>query len=294
MADTKVLDKYKSLMAGQSNAPLSNSIIGLLGPMSSGKTTLACTASDFCPDTLPAAKMTDLEDVAVIPVEDGGVDSLVGLRLRVPPKNVIPFSAILADVKHPVQAWSISVDLARASGATKLVGDSISQLDVLLQGWLNTEEGKLQWGGDKFAMFRYSLGAHQVILAKVKEFLGLKVMTFTPQAVLDDLKADGTEKVQAALLMDQKAQRIDKAQGTIAQADLILGLTGKARELWTRDMSLLLGLQQVKEGSGYVRQILTTFNEKSGLATKSRFEGILAPVEEGPLCKIIRKVRAFS
>jgi hypothetical protein len=288
------LEKYQKMMTAHEGAPLSNSIIGLLGAPSSGKSTLACTVSDKCPEELPAKSLTELDDVAYIGIEDGGLDSLTSLRLRVPPKNVVPYAAILADTKHPIVAFDMAVDIAISTGATKLVVDSISQLDVLLQGWLNTPAGKLEWSGDKFAMFRYSLGSHQVSLAKFKTFQGLKIAIFTPQAVLEDLDTKGQEKSASALAMDQKIARQDKAQGSIAQADLILGLTGKARELWTRDMSLLLGLVQEKSGSEYTRKVYTKFSDKIGLATKSRFEGLLpAVLEKNHLGHAIRTIRSF-
>jgi hypothetical protein len=292
--DQKALEKYKALAAQKQGKPLENAMILLLGAMSSGKTTLGFTASEQCPDKLPAEKLTDLEDIAYIPVEAGGEDSLRGLKLRVPPKHVVPFAEMLGDIKHPVQATCTAVDFAKSLGVNKLFMDSGSKFDGLLQGWLNTDEGKLQWGGDKFAMFRYSLASHQVLNLKVQEFTGLKIVSFHPQAVIEDLDSKGQEKSASAQAMDQKMARQDKANGTIAQADLILGVTGKARDLWPKDASLILGLQQVKKDGKYVRQVLTQFDEKSGLAVKSRFEGILDPIEEGHLGKIIRKIRAFS
>jgi hypothetical protein len=289
------LAKYKALMSGTSGRPMDNSTILLVGPQSAGKTTLALTASDFCPDILPAQKLTDLEDIAVIPVDDGAVDSVVALKLRVPPKNIIPFGTILADVRHPIAAWGIAVDLARQTGANKLLGDSISQLDVLLQAWLNTEEGKKEWGGDKFAMFRYSLGAHQITLSKFKEFVGLRMATFHAQAALDDLDTKGQEKGATALKMDQAQTRKDKANGVIAQADLILGVTGKARDIWPRDASLVLGCVQEKLGDKYVRRVYTQFADGPSIVAKSRFEGILpAVLEENHLGKAIRMIREFG
>lgn len=293
MTDQKTLEKYQKMMSAKAEMPLANSIIGLLGAQNSGKTATACTISDFCPAELPAVKLTDLDDVCVIAVEDGGVDALVPLKLRV--KNVVPFGAIMSDVKHPVQAFDVALDLAKASGATKLVIDSLSQWDTLLQGWLSTTEGELVWGGDKFKKYAYSLGAHQVVLSKLKEFQGIKIINLLPQAVFDDLKVDGTEKAGVAIAMDKGMERRDKALGAISQADLIPSLTGKARELWTRDLSLLLALQQVKQKDGsYAREMLTQFEDKSGLACKSRFGSILNPREEMHLGKLVKKIRAFA
>lgn len=294
MAKENVLEKYQAMMTKAPGKPLENSTIILVGAQSAGKTTLALTASDFCPDKLPAEKLTDLEDVVVIPVDDGAVDSVVGLKLRVPPRNIVPFGAILADTKHPIAAWCTAVDLAKATGANKLLGDSVSQLDVLLQAWLNTEEGKKEWGGDKFAMFRYSLGAHQIALSKFKEFVGLRMATFHAQAALEDLDTKGQVKGATALAMDEGQKRKDKANGVIAQADLILGVTGKAREIWPRDASLVLGCVQEKQGNVYVRRVYTQFNDGPSIIAKSRFEGILPPVlEENHLGKAIRLIRSF-
>ena len=289
----EALARYKSLAAGKKGQPLEDGTIILLGAMTSGKTVLGLTASDQCPDVLPAKEMTELEDIAYIPVEAGGLDSLRGLRLRVSPKNVIPFAEILADVKHPIEAWNISIDMVKSLGVTKAFGDSVSKLDGLLQGWLETKEGKEQWGGDKFARFRYSLASHQVAALKIAEFAGLKLLSFHPRAVVEDLDSKGQEKGQTALAMDKAMERKDKAAGTIANADLTLGVTGGARDLWPKDASLILGLQQVKQGNEYVREVLTRFDEKSGLAVKSRFEGILAPKEEAHLGKMLRKIRSF-
>lgn len=291
----EAIERYKAMAAGKKGQPLEDGTIILLGAMTSGKTVFGLSASERCPDVLPAENMTELDDIAYIPVEAGGLDSLRALRLRVSPKNIVPFAEILGDVKHPVEAMLISVDIVKSLGVSKAFWDSLSKFDGLLQGWLETPKGKEQWGGDKFARFRYSLASHQVVALKIPEFTGLKLLSFHPKPVIDDLDSKGQEKAATALLMDKGMERKDKALGTIAQAELVLGVTGGARELWPKDASLILGLQQVKEGSGYVREILTTFDEKSGLAVKSRFEGILPQKVRGKtLNQLIRQVREFK
>lgn len=290
----EVLARYHGLMnkAVEPEKPLANSHIILLGAMSSGKTVAGLTASEQCPSELPASKLTRLEDIAYIPIEAGGLDSLKFLRLEVEPSHVIPYAEILGDVKDPAEALAISVDLARklqSGGVDKVFGDSISKFDLQVQAYLNSPEGKLLWQGDKYAMFRTSLNAHNRAYNKFVEFKGMRIYAIHPKAVVDDLTQAGGVGV-----LSEKTKRQDKANGTYAEADLILGLTGGAREIWPKDVSLQIGLQLVKENGKYVRRALTQFDEKSGLAVKSRFEGILDPIERPHLGDMIRKVREFK
>jgi hypothetical protein len=298
MALTKqeeVLLSYERKMGESKGLTLEKGWILLLGAMSAGKTVLGFSASDQFPDEVPAEKPTQLDDIGYVPIESGGEHSLQGLRLKVNPRNVVPFDEILADVKSPNLAMQISVELLNRMGVRKALFDSISKFDGIVQAFLQTAEGKQLWDqGNRRSMFGASLSMHNVAQQDVQKFTGLKILTFHPLPVFEDLDSKGAEKGATALAMDKAMERRDKAAGSIAQADLVLGVTGGAKAIWPKDASLILGLQQVKKDGKYVRQVLTQFDEKSGLAVKSRFEGILDPIEPGHLRKMIEKIRKFA
>lgn len=277
---------YQALASPEQKQVFEDALIILLGAQSSGKTTLACSASDFAPLKYPAEKLTFLEDLSVIKIDDGALDCLIPLRLRVPPKNVIDFPAIVAQVKHPVEAWNIAIDLARSHGTTKLLADSVSQWDALLSAYLNSD-GQALWGGDKFAYYRVVKAQHQIIMAKFKQFKGLRMATFHPRAVLDDLNANGSQGTET-----EGTKRKDRANALPGNAGLILGVDGSARDHWPKDASLVLACAQDKDKK---RVVFTQYDSVFDIAAKSRFEGILpARLENAHLGEVIRTIRNFS
>jgi hypothetical protein len=89
-----------------------------------------------------------------------------------------------------------------------------------------------------------------------------------------------------------RVERQDKAQGVGGMASLILDVTGRARDLWTRDASLILGVRQVQAPGGKLqREVITQFDSAIDMAVKSRFEGRLPARIEPNLRKAIKLIR---
>jgi hypothetical protein len=280
-----VLAKYQGMLKPSGGQELSDSLIIILGAPGAGKTTLAVTASEFMPDALPAPKFTMLEDVVVIGCDEGATDGLASLGLGV---KLIDFNAIDRDLKNPTQSMQVAIDLAVGSGAKICVWDTVSKFDLLLNAWL-TEHKELwtgQGGGeDKFAMFRYILATYQVLMTSFRKFSGLRIANFHAKALYDDLTKDATQK--------ERTERQDKAQGVGGMASLVLDVSGRARDLWTRDASLVLGVRQLQipGKAGLQREVLTTFDAGADMLTKNRFESRLPAKIPANLRAAIRLVR---
>lgn len=271
MATAAVLDKYKAMLKPSTGLALQDSLILILGSPGAGKTTLAATASQFIPEKLPAEKPVALDDVVFVSCDEGATDGLEALGLSV---KVVDFNAIDRDVKNPTQSMDIALDLARTSGASICVWDTVSKFDMLLASWLNQPENRGLWTGqgggeDKFALFRYVLATHQVLMSKFRQFTGLRIALFHAKAMIDDLSASTAQQ-------KERVERQDKAQGVGGMASLVLDVTGRARDLWTRDASLILGVRQVEvPGKGIQREVLTKFDSAADMLVKSRFEAKL-------------------
>jgi energy-coupling factor transporter ATP-binding protein EcfA2 len=266
-------------------AELSDSLILILGAPGAGKTTLAVTASEFMPDKLPAEKFTDLSDVVVIGCDEGATDGLASLNLGV---KLIDFNAIDRDLKNPTQSMNVAIDLACGSGAKICVWDTVSKFDMLLNAWLNLESNKAMFESegkeDKFKMFRYILATYQVLMTEFRKFKGLRIANFHAKAMFDDLTKDATQK--------DRTERADKAQGVGGMASLVLDVSGRARDLWGRDASLILGVRQIQAPGGKLqRQVITQFDANADMLVKNRFESRLPAQIEPNLRKAINTIR---
>jgi hypothetical protein len=157
-----------------------------------------------------------------------------------------------------------------------------------LNAWLNQETQKAMFESegkeDKFKMFRYILATYQVLMTSFRAFPGLRIANFHAKAMFDDLTKDATQK--------DRAERADKAQGVGGMASLVLDVSGRARDLWGRDASLILGVRQIQAPGGKLqREVITQFDSNADMLVKNRFEGRLPAKIPANLRAAIKLIR---
>jgi hypothetical protein len=75
-------------------------------------------------------------------------------------------------------------------------------------------------------------------------------------------------------------------------SSLVLDVSGRARDLWGRDASLILGVRQIQAPGGKLqREVITQFDSNADMLVKNRFEGRLPAKIPANLRAAIKLIR---
>lgn len=291
MAEAKKdIDYYINLgTAGSGELVLENSIIGILGGQDSGKSVLAASVSKRFAG-IPAATLTEIDDVIWLEAEPGSTDSVEGINHRIKEGNVVLLQKYIDEFKGNIlegttAAFMVARELAKRTGANNLVFDSYSEYSAKLGTWL-TNNPKL-WESnsgneDRNKYYRKLLAMNMGVFEEIQAFPGRKIVTVHGKADFSDLEKNPEQK--------ERAIRQDKANNSLASVNP--HIEGAAREAFIRKCSLILGTRKIDSGGGkIVRDVTATFNPQVDLATKNRFEFRVAakpPFNIGEIIKMAR------
>jgi len=122
---------------------LDNFRLMLVGPPKEGKTFTGFTASEFYPDKLPAAEMTDLKDLFWCALDSGALDGAKEQNLSIPHMDLSKVPG--AYIQQAMRAFAEEARKRVEAGITKtVVYDSLTSLDKLLLARLMKDYEK--WG----------------------------------------------------------------------------------------------------------------------------------------------------
>lgn len=285
MAPNPKLDAYRALIktGDVKDDFLSRGFYAIEGQIGSGKTTLAATISDFFP-AKPGIEHVILSDLAWVAVDTGAIDTLKGLKIRP------AFEFDLADfqIEHggnPVAAMQTIQEFVKElpASVSTVVFDTVSQFDVQLDAFLRLEKNRHLYatenGQNSQAFYGQIKQWHTFFHAQCRLLKKRVLYLFHTQADMSDLKAKTPDQKVAEA-------RSEKATGMPGSPDVIMAITGASRDIYPRDMSLVLSVRNDGKGK---RKVYTQVRE--GYQAKSRYEAMLLPEEEPNMNVILNKVR---
>lgn len=242
-------------------------LINLMGEQGVGKSGTAATASEFCPEILPAPVQTTLSDVTYMQIEPGGIDALTDLKLVVPPGQVLNFGPVASEV-GPIEAWEVLVEIAASQGTRVLIVDSVSAWDSALWAYANTQEGETALRIDQsnpYSKPSALRNAHERVRNKLRDFSGIKVALFHPRPKSEDLLK----------LSDNAREQLERKQAASAvysQANIELRVAGSSRETWLYLSSFTAALYFDKEKN---RTACFDFDPAVDMVCKNRMRNAL-------------------
>jgi predicted transcriptional regulator len=242
-------------------------LINLMGEQGVGKTGTAATASEFCPEILPATEQTVLRDVTYLSIEPGGIDALTDLKLVVPPEQVLNFGPVDAEV-GPIEAWEVLVEIAASQGTRVLIVDSVSAWDSALWAYANTPEGELALRIDSsnpYSKPSALKNAHERARNKLRDFSGIKVCLFHPRPKSEDLGKLTPDALE-------RLERKQAASAVYSQANIELRVAGSSRETWLYLSSFTAALYLDKEKT---RTACFDFDPAVDMVCKNRMRNAL-------------------
>jgi hypothetical protein len=266
-----------------------DSRVGIIyGPIGAGKTRLACTASEFWPNELPAKKKVVLEDMYWASIDRKALDCLTIMGIDVPQFD---FGRLARDPalwklagsdKSPSIVRAIEVFMGEVTSYVAahrpkyVVMDTISVLDTKMICHF-TEVTKNHT--NQYERYKLNLAAHGLLHMRLMQ-LGCGVLYLCHSNVVKEDTESQKDKNKAVLV--------------VGGAEIIPELTGQAAKHYKRDASFEFYVEAFRDPTNkkaMKRQVHTEVNEK-GAEIKNRFEGVLDRIEEPHLGKILAKIGA--
>lgn len=289
--DQKTLEKYIQHKSTSEKLTFTNSVVLVYGPPGVGKTTLFLTAADKFAGLAHKGERIFCDDLCVIQMDPGGTD---GFKSNGYNCHVIDYRAILADVKDPAEAASISIELARQTGANKYALDTISQLDFDLNKYLTENEQLYTTSGgavDTQKKWMILSSVHGDVYNNFMTLPGLKFALGHAKVLTDDLNLANaqTDRQKAEKKMMERKDKI----ANVGNPSVILDITGKGKAFWDRANSLQIYVTTVENPStkAIERKLVTGYNAATDASAKNRFEALVPVNPEFNMGKIIKAIR---
>lgn len=282
---------------------LKNLFVLNYGPPGVGKTVAAATISKQCPRTLPAPKMTQLNDVFWCCADSHALDSLGGVNLRVNPANVFDIPQFLADRKawaaegmknQPLFSQAMSICLKKMhkwlqnNPSGNLVFDTLTAVNVgFMREFVVTETGSqftLAKAGDSRKMFGFMKAAHDMLHQAVKESLDFGVCIYlTHSKAVQDF-------VDASSDAGKAAKQARKAGKVLEEASLTTSVWGAGLDNPKRDCMYMFPVLAIRAPGAKQRKRFFLTIPSDSWEVKNKSEGILADKEEANWRHIFEKV----
>ena len=292
MASNPKLDAYRSLIKEGSTKDdfLARGFYAIEGQVGSGKTSLAASISPDFP-VKPGETDVVLSDLAWVAIDTGALDVLKAQRIR--PALEFDFADFqAAHDGNPVSAMQTIQALIKETSVGTVVFDTVSQFDVQMDAYLRLPQNRMLWSRGEPPQFDMQMFYGQIkqwhtfFHAQTRLLRKRVLYLFHTQADKADL---------AARTADQKTAvaRDEKATGMPGSPDVVMAVTGASRDVYPRDMSLVMTVLAKPNGKGGLKRSVLT-QVKDGFQAKSRYEAMLLPEEEPNLATILTKVRKAS
>lgn len=288
--NAETLAKYQQFKSTSEKLTFTNSVILVYGPPGVGKTTLFLTAADKYVGLAQKGERINCDDLCVIQMDPGGTDGFKSNGYNCP---VIDYRSILADVKDPARAATISIELARQTGANKFALDTISQLDFDLNKYLTEhEELYTTTTGNVDTQKKWMiLGAtHGDVYNNFMTLPGLKFALGHAKVLTDDLQEAKTERQKAEKKLQERKDKI----ANVGNPSVILDVTGMGKKFWDRANSLQIYVTTVENPAtkAIERKLVTGYNSATDASAKNRFEALIPVNPPFNMRELIEKIRA--
>lgn len=281
--DKKSFLEQKLSKASSQIDTAADGIIGIIAPPGHGKTVLAATFSEMCPD-LPVegadpSNPTILEDAAWILADDKGCASL-------PPMGVWPLIVEevwqrperLGDYNALLQNAIANIAEGVRAGVTKyVVVDTISSIDAALGEYL---EDKYAHVDRKMDMWVELSAYHSRFMTSIRRLGIPMIVLFHAKYQVEWISKD------TPLAEKKKIKEQAKVKKLPGQYDIDLQMTGKSRGYYQGQCSYVFPL--IKESINAVPKIVT--DDSANTVVKNRARG-LAPREPANLRALWNKIR---
>lgn len=234
--------------------------IAVHGKPGSGKTTLAATLSEFCPEVLPAPQWTKLEDIIWVPFDTNATDALTDVKLEVdevPVNEIINSFDKIGDVMRCIDD---AVMAAHERGYKTVVFDTVTKLDKMMLAWWDANGPRTKSGGrDSFAIWRSVTAMHQRFHEN-SDLLDMNVITLLHTKPVSQSDS-GVQK-----------NKVGATAGSIIDSRFDF-MYEDTVNVYRRDTSHIFVTDCQKKGKEYVYQIHD--DSYNGFEAKSRFRNSL-------------------
>jgi len=279
--DPDVLSKF---VLSNVDMPFDGDIL-IHGPPKVGKTFLAASASEFCPEVLPAEKLVALEDMLWLQIDAGATDGFHEANLLLPDR-VINVRKVIAETGSVERGLMMALDVARmvldkCPEIRYIVTDTLSAADKFICEHWDTN-CPLSRTGEKIVQMGFGMvfNTHKRFYNRLS-LLPCNLITLCHSRVLID---DGQNTQEA---------KKRKAEGIPGSFDIVPDITGKARNLYVGNASLELVVMAKKNPrTGKLMRTVAPYGA-NGFEGGTRFQ-VLEEEEPAHLGQIFQKIRNAS
>jgi hypothetical protein len=253
------------------------------GGFKTGKTVLAATFSDKCPDTLPALVATVLDDMYWCQFDKKGTESLGAMKLSVDRCDLSVDCGNFDELLKGIKGFHEQLAARVKEKKTKtLVVDTITALDTALNSHLRKQGFDLEKNPGSF---------YNALLSRHMDFVNpIRAMDINV-IFIAHLKS----KVAFMESKETESERTRRKAASIGGdvGKLGVDITGKAGEWYKGQVSSIWPLvATVEKGKPTTRMILPYGGQ--GYEGGCRYVGLDPAGEEAHLNKLFRKIRSLA
>ncbi len=249
----------------RSNETESATYLTIMGVPKAGKTTVAATVSEQCPEELPAKKMVDIEDTAWLLYDKDGLEALTDVNLSVP---YVDLSGVQSSSELIKAEKAFFKEVSADPKIKWVVVDTVSERDRLMISCLADE---LQ---QNIKMWGYVAQEHAMFLRELRKSKKSAVFLFHTKLLSSPL---------------DEVSDVAKKKATTANAEVVLAISGQNGRGY-RTTSTAIWTIQKKKRKGQPAEHLLLTEGSSMNEGGSRFANRLAETEKAHLRNILKKV----
>lgn len=263
-----------------SSAGWDNYRVMLLGKPNDGKTTSAATASEFCPEELPAKELTFLDDMQWILLDNDGLKGLNRLNLDV---DYIDLTQIQPEdiVRLCREAIRLTAQKMRDGKKKTCVFDSVSTFSQLLSAFVKNNTGES--GDGSWATWDAVLAKATSVFTELKSLPGNLIVISHVRAVTINIDTKKNPE-------EVKKQRVKlKSQG-LKEGDLRIDVHGAVANYYRNNFSEIWPVWAEGEKESPDRIYTIHPYGKEGIEHKSK-QRCFNSVEPANLQRMFKKIR---